>query len=145
MTTSTSRLSYEDCERLFEAAEADAAGARMKVPDFNAGTHFKMRMHSFRQIDRRENRQVYVNQPDHPMYGRSVYDRFIVTVDNVDGEWYVYVKRTLENLGEIERLTGEDPPTEITEPQNYPVAQPSPIEALGAEPGIAVQFGRRRI
>jgi hypothetical protein len=110
MPVSSSRLSYSDCETLFEKALADPKGARYQViadgipGDYGKTRYFVMRMHQFRSLDRKDNRTMF--EPGDPMYGRSVYDPMIVQMKiDSEGKYWVYVVHTEIDPNEIESLS----------------------------------------
>lgn len=106
MPVSSSRLSYSDCEVLFEKALADTKGARYQVAfgDYGQTRYFVMRMHQFRAIDRQDNRSMF--EKGDPLYGRSIYDPLVVQIKkDVDGLYWCYVVHTEINEGEIEPLS----------------------------------------
>lgn len=110
MPVSSSRLSYSDCETLFEKALADLKGCRYQVivdgleGDFGKTKYFVMRMHQFRALDRQDNRVIF--NPGDPMYGRSVYDSMIVRIKaDTEGKFWVYVVHTEIAESEIESLS----------------------------------------
>lgn len=106
MSISTSRGSYKDCFDVWKAALDDAEGARVKMTDFDAANHFRMRMHTARAIDRRDNKEIY-EQGD-KMHGASIYDPLVVRIKNEEGEFYVYVEHVGNSLGKIERLSSKE-------------------------------------
>ena len=101
MTISVSRLAYEDCYKVMDAALEDAIGARVKFIDHGTAMFFRMRLHQARKIDRKDNMQLY--EEDHPLYGRSAYDKLAARV--IDA--WVYVEKIGIDLGEIEPLSGQ--------------------------------------
>ncbi len=107
MPISNSRLSYQDCYKVMDQALEDDIGARCQLPDHDAAVFFRMRMHQARQIDRKDNKVLY--EPDHPLYGRSTYDRLTVRIKEFDDKVFVYAERvqdpkSLESLSEVEQL-----------------------------------------
>lgn len=74
MPTSTSRLSYLDCFDYFEQALADPRGLVIAFTEIGDARQFRLRMNAARKIDREENAEAYMDQQDHPLFGRSQYD-----------------------------------------------------------------------
>ncbi len=104
MTTSKSRLAFQDCITIFEKALEDDFGCRVRMKDRNSAFHYRLRLHAARQIDRDDNKYVYREQEDHQLYGRSVFDQLICKIRFYEGAWWVYVqKMTLP--GEVEALS----------------------------------------
>jgi hypothetical protein len=106
MATSTSRLSYDDAFTVMDEAIADPKGARVMFDNHGQATYFKMRLHSARQIDRNDNKQIFAE--GEKLYGRSVYDTLVVRVrgPDEDGKWWVYLENVLLNIqGKLERLS----------------------------------------
>lgn len=100
MTISISRLAYEDCYKVMDAALDDAVGARVKFSDHGMAMFFRMRLNQARKIDRKDNMQLY--EEDHPLYGRSAYDKLVARVEDT----WVYVEKIGIDLGDIEPLSG---------------------------------------
>lgn len=104
MPTSSSRLSYPDCEAFLNKALEDDVGARMYFLTKGTAYQFRVRCHQFRQICRNDNRQMY--QRDHAMYGRSEYDPITLSILPTEdqSEWFVYARKCLIDEGAIESL-----------------------------------------
>lgn len=111
MTTSTSRLAYDDIFELLEETMETKKGKRIpfnkrdNIPD-NRGEaiQFRVRLHTARTIDRSDNANLYPKE--HPLHGRSKYDILCASVKTENGKVYLYItKRSLENY-EIEDLDG---------------------------------------
>lgn len=123
MTISTSRLAYEDAYKILERAINDRQGIRIHMKDADAATHFRMRLHMARKIDREDNALIYAKGEF--MHGRSEYDRLTMKIRNEEGKIWLYLERNnVETLG-IEDLTGE-PPEELMAPEPR-VALPKPV------------------
>lgn len=111
MSLSTSRLAYDDALQFLERALADPKGVRACFgTDEGAATHFRMRCHVGRNLDRQENAKLYVDK-GHPLHGRSMYDVLTMRVlqDDDLGEWWVYATRNvapavIESLSELEQI-----------------------------------------
>lgn len=108
MPVSNSRLSYSDCFTLFDKALEDSKGARYQV---NGGTNygdswqFRLRMHNARQIDRKDNKDIYPD-PGERLHGRSLFDPLIIQIkQDVEGLWWIYVVHTEIDGSEIESLS----------------------------------------
>ncbi len=110
MTTSNSRLAYDDIFELLDRADADGQGVRIKfdkretvIENRGEATQFRVRIHTARQIDRSDNARSYPRE--HPLHGRSKYDLFRASIRTENGEVYLYLeKRTLNGL-DIEDLS----------------------------------------
>lgn len=109
MSLPTSLRAYEDCRKLFEAAAADAKGARALTGTYDSAVHLRSRMHYFRSLDRKANAEVY--KPGHPMHGQSLYDVFVVQIiPDEDGQYWLYITSRasqillIENLSEVDDL-----------------------------------------
>lgn len=107
MPTSTSRLSYPDCESFFNACLEDEKGARLPFLTLGQANQFRVRLNYFRTIVRADNAKIH-EDPEHPMHGRSEYDPITVTVRGPDAadEYWVYgiLNRSLA-AGAIEKLS----------------------------------------
>lgn len=113
MSLSTSRLAYDDALQFLEQALADPKGVRAcfgtGVEGEGAATHFRMRCHVGRNLDRQENAKIY--DKGHPLHGRSMHDVLTLRVlqDDDLGEWWVYATRNvapavIESLSELEQI-----------------------------------------
>jgi hypothetical protein len=103
MTTSTSRLSFTDCQDIFDKAIEDGTGVRVMFNTEGQANHFIGRMHRFRELDRLDNAKEF--DQGHPLHGKSVYDQCVVrrprseTFSDGAVGWWVYVeKMTIENM-----------------------------------------------
>lgn len=103
MSISTSRGSYKDCFDVWQAALDDEQGARVKMADFDAAVHFRMRLHTARAIDRRDNAAIY--PVGDQMHGTSVYDGLIIRIKNINDEIYVYAEQLAIEAGALEPLS----------------------------------------
>ena len=106
MGMNSSLLSYEDCVALFDQALADARGIRVPCDDLGAARKLISRLHYCRTLVRKENREVYPDL-DHPMHGKSEYDRIVVRLCEIEDKIFLYLERInipllVENLSEIE-------------------------------------------
>jgi hypothetical protein len=85
----------------------DEIGARVKIASHDDAMFFRMRMHQARQIDRKDNKELY--QPGDPLYGRSPYDQLVVRIKEHDDGIWVYAERVrlpeeIESLSEVEQI-----------------------------------------
>lgn len=80
MGYNTSITSYPDIRGTLDKALLSEKGVRLRFPDEKAAVTFKGRVHTFRSLDRKENKKVYPD-PDHPMHGRSAYDPLMVKTE----------------------------------------------------------------
>lgn len=105
MPTSTSRLSYPDCEAFFNRAIEDDIGVRLYFQTHGHARQFYVRCNTFRSICREESRKVY--DREHPMWGKSEYDPIQLTVIPTEDqtEWFVYARRYHLNEANIESLS----------------------------------------
>lgn len=110
MPTSSSRLSYPDCEQFFDKALEDEVGARLCFQTEGHARQFLVRANTFRKICRQDNKQIHRLDPENPMYGRCEYDPITLTIVPTEdkSEWFVYGRRNvigdgmLESLAEVE-------------------------------------------
>lgn len=104
MPMPTSPLSYSDCYQLFDAAVADAKGARVCKGAKAHAEHFRFRCNYARKINRDENARTY--ERGHPLHGRSEYDQVTLTLrEDTDGLWWVYAEQIPDIESEIEPLS----------------------------------------
>lgn len=141
MTTSNSRLSYEDCFLILDKALASPNGLRLKFKEHGDAIHFRLRCHCARSIDRYDNKQTYpgpnleTGDAGHPMHGRSVYDDIVIKVRLRQGVTYADILLRSKSEYEIEELGGAETEEEVE-------AEPEPIEATVQADGH-VNFQRR--
>lgn len=72
MVTSTSRLSFTDCYDILDRALESERGVRITCEDEGQARHLRTRLHSARQIHRRDNAETY--PLGDPRHGSSEYD-----------------------------------------------------------------------
>lgn len=141
MTTSNSRLSYEDCFSILDKAVASPNGLRIKFKEHGDALHFRLRCHCARAIDRHDNKQTYPGpnlesgDAGHPMWGRSVYDDIVIKVRLRQGVTFADILLRSKSEYEIEELGG-------AETNDEPEGEPEPIDANVQEDGH-VDFQRR--
>lgn len=100
MSLSTSLLSYPDCTKFMDKALEFTEGARKRFDNEAACTHFRMRCHQARSLDREENARVYPKGMF--MHGRSTYDVLTLRIYEDEGAWWVYAERRDDPAGEEE-------------------------------------------
>lgn len=109
MTTPKSRLAYKMHFDVFDKAMADPNGIRIKLADRGKAWRLRLEMHHARGIDREDNRNTY--DEGHMLHGCSVYDELLITIEDDDGQTWLYIhKRRVSNF-HIENLS-EVPETE---------------------------------
>lgn len=122
MSLSNSRASYEDCFKLLDAALDEPRGTRVEILSGpRAATHFRMRIHQARQIDRSENAKIYPD-PDHHLHNRSVYDILVLRIEDGPPCW-LYLDKQKVDLGVIEPI-----------PEGYQIAPTAPVLRLEYQP-----------
>jgi hypothetical protein len=103
MVISTSRLAYSDCFDLMDKAIADPKGIKIKFGENEEAWHFRIRLHTARKIDRKENRDIY--DQTHPLHGRSVYDQLTMRIRKVGDHAWLRLERIDARVFEVESLT----------------------------------------
>lgn len=122
MSLSNSRASYTDCFDLLDKALDEPRGTRVEILSGpRAATHFRMRIHQARQIDRAENRVTYPD-PDHHLHGRSPYDILVLRIEDGPPCW-LYLDKQKVDLGVIEPI-----------PEGYQIAPVEPVLRLEYRP-----------
>jgi len=124
MPTSSSRLAYEDCFEILDMAIDDDAGARIKVADKRDAISLRVRLHTARRIDREQNMLTY--QEDHPLHGKSAYDRLVIRIKELEEAYYLYLEKITRNvnvepLSEVAQLEAPRPMKLINPPREVPV------------------------
>lgn len=107
MGTSSSRLSYPDCEQFFNKALEDPIGVRLYFQTEGHARQFYVRCNSYRTICREDNQKIHSQDRNHPLYGRSEYDPIQLTVIPTEdrSEWFVYARIYALNESAIESLS----------------------------------------
>jgi hypothetical protein len=116
MSTSPSRLSYADCFNIYDQALEADRGIRIKFLEHGDAMNFRVRLHTARAIDRKDNKEIYAD--GERLHGRSIYDVIRATVRNIEGGFYIYLEKMDGNNLEVESLDepeaepaiGEAPP-----------------------------------
>lgn len=112
MTVSTSRLAFEDCYAVMQAALDDKAGVMMRMASENAATHFRLRCHQARKIDRQFNAETY--EKGNPMHGCSAYDRLTIKIRQDETGIILVFEQTNLIPGDVISLTdGEAVPIDM--------------------------------
>lgn len=128
MAMSNSRFSYGDCYDLMDKALADSKGIRIKFSSSGEAIHFRLRLHTARRIDRKDNLEVY---PDgHAMHGKSPYDPLVMRIKyTADDTTWLRLEKVearefeIESLGdgeiepELEFTIGKQPPANVLDVQ----------------------------
>ena len=91
MTTSTSYSAYEDCFDIFEQALESKNGIKIRFADAGAAYQYRTRLHYARTLDRRKAKER-IEDPTHPAYGASTYDRVIVQIRENGEGWWVLIR-----------------------------------------------------
>ena len=107
MSLPNSLRAYEDCRALYDAATADAKGARACLGTQESCINMRTRMHYFRKLDRNANEDTYPE--GHPMHGVSAYDDFVIQIrPDTAGEFWLYVQNRNAKILAIEGLSQVD-------------------------------------
>lgn len=96
---SKSLLAYADVQEAFDRAIASPKGVLLRFGTSQARDSFMFRAFSFRSLDRKNNKVIYV-EPAHSMHGRSIYDTLSLLRD---GDTKLQIKRIAAEY-EIEDL-----------------------------------------
>jgi len=135
MSSPTTRQAYTDIYTLLDRCLSTSNGIRIKVENYDKAVFLRMRIHQARTITREDNARIYAEQPDHPMFGASEYDKYQVRIrceDGPDNPTWLYIEpRTADILG-IETL---EPKPELLE-WNPEELEPQPrlISPSGSAP-----------
>ena len=127
MPTSTSRLSYSDCFDYFDQALSDPLGLALGFEYSGDARQFRLRMNAARALDREENALAYATNPDHPLFGRSMYDELQLKLRQAFGKTYVVIERNGVRVLEAIPLSEM---TEKLEPLQEQVEWKRPAEVL---------------
>ena len=106
MSLNNSRRSYDDCFSLFDRALEADRGIRIEVDDIRAANYLRMRMHHARTIDRRDNKLIYPD-PEDAMHGRSIYDVFVIRIEDGEPKAWVYLDKEKVTIGRVEEIASD--------------------------------------
>jgi hypothetical protein len=107
MTLSNSPAAYDDCMQAFDAALSDPKGIAIRMRDHSAATHFRMRCHQARALERKANALTY--EAGHPMHNVSEYDKLQLRIAEVDGNCWLIFEKFDMIPGEVVSLSGSPP------------------------------------
>lgn len=82
---------YDDCLDHYESALKKDKGIRVQFIHYGDAKYFTLRMGQARVLVREEAKRIYAN--DHPMWGRSEFDKLQVKMPakDTEGRWWVYI------------------------------------------------------
>jgi len=141
MAISNSRFSYGDCYELMDKALADPKGIRIKFSSWGDALHFRLRLHTARRIDRKDNLEVF--PADHAMHGRSPYDPLIMRLKlNQDDTTWLRLEKVDAREFEIESLDGGEEPELFSHEPKVPYKAPM-LEVKPIRPRPDVLLKRR--
>ena len=103
MSLSNSRLAYDDCFKLLDAALDEPRGIRVEVADEDKAGYLRKRIHQARAIDRADNARTYTDR-DHPLHGRSPYDILVCRIEPANGHAWLWLDKQKVEIGRIERI-----------------------------------------
>ena len=104
MSLPTQIAAYGDCIDLYERAKVDPVGIRAFVGKRTDAERLRYRMQMARRLVRDESKRMY-DRTD-PGWNKSEFDDLILLLrQDVDGDWWIYVQRYGQEIGEIENLS----------------------------------------
>ena len=62
---------------------------------------FRLRMNAARKIDREDNAETYAETPDHPLFGRSMYDGLQLKIRDGDGATYLIIEKVSSKVIQV--------------------------------------------
>jgi hypothetical protein len=126
MAISNSRFSYGDCYDLMDKALADPKGIRIKFSSWGDALHFRLRLHTARRIDRKDNLEVF--PADHAMHGKSPYDPLIMRLKATqDNTTWLRLEKVDAREFEVESLAEDSEPELFTHQPKVPYKAPAPV------------------
>ena len=132
MSLPNSLLSYQDCLDVFERAVETPEGIRVRFSSSDDATHFRMRLHQCRRLQREQNAETY--EEGHPMCGKSLFDGLTCTLRNLKSGSYVYLRHMTIHEAQIESLAEvTDEPEVFIPPKESPSITVS-VQAPAVEP-----------
>ena len=148
MSLNNSRRSYDDCFSLFDRALEADRGIRVEVDDIRAANYLRMRMHHARTIDRRDNKLIYPD-PEDAMHGRSIYDIFVIRIEDGEPKAWVYLDKEKVTIGRVEQIPSDHKIEYRAVPQveyhSMPVGAPVDADFTIAEPPKQITHIKRRV
>lgn len=78
MAFNQSPLAFDDLKPHFDRALEAEKGIKIVCDSFAQATILRARFNYYRKLDRQANTKVY--EADHPLYGKSLYDKLILRV-----------------------------------------------------------------
>ena|SRR5215475_4799064 len=102
MSWNKSPLAFDDVRQAFEDALTSETGIRIRYATRGRAVTERSRFNYFRKVERADSKNVY--EPDHPLHGRCMYDKFTLRIPpkGAEDETYLYIEpRKYEDL-EIE-------------------------------------------
>jgi hypothetical protein len=136
MGISTSRLAFHDCYDLLDQAIADDRGIRVKLESQGSATQFRMRLNQARRLDRQDNKEALPE--DHPMHGRSEYDKLTIRLFTDDEGSWIHIERLDTRTSEVESLAAWE-----AAKRKEAVADSEPTPGLRSQSGVSLI--RRRV
>jgi hypothetical protein len=117
MSLSLSKTAYSDCLELFERALGTPRGVQRLFDLERQAIHFRDRMNSARKLDRKNNRAIYADEPEHPLYARSEFDVFTIRIarDFERDKWLVRVELLVLDEADIEEIPPTNSPIDDVE------------------------------
>lgn len=102
MSLPTSKNSYLDCIEYLNRAMAETKGARIRIGSYDEGIRLRMRMHQVRAILRKDSKLIYVIGD--PGYDVTEYDSLTLTVEKIEEQFYVVIRKNEANIDAIEPI-----------------------------------------
>ena len=103
MSTSTSKLAYDDCYTILDRALGSDSGIKVAQDSAGKASHLRSRLNYARQLDRKLSTETYAEGD--PEYGVSQYDVLVIQAPYKDrGKWWIQIKKRDVELLEIEEL-----------------------------------------
>lgn len=116
MTTPKSRLAYQAHFDVLDQAMNDPKGIRIRADDNGKAWRMRLEFHHARDLDRKDNAQTY--EPGHMLYGCSVYDQLLLTIEQDDDQTWLYIRKRDARSFSIESLSEAHPVEEpVEEPE----------------------------
>jgi hypothetical protein len=101
---SRSPLAFDDLRELFQLALDSEQGLKIVCKTRAEAFLTRSRMHYLRKMDKKDNATTY--PPDHPMHGRSIWDKFVLRIPPKDkpDNATIFIERRSMNFLSIEAL-----------------------------------------
>jgi len=105
MALSDCVAAYGDCYGHYDRAQSSPNGIRILLNSHKEAMHFRFRLYQARKLERVQTMRTYTRSD--PQYGKSVNDRFRITIQPTaedDEKYWVYIQPWDQEVEDVEEL-----------------------------------------